>query len=133
LSSPSLFEDFAPGQSRWLEFEGFAFEVRYASPIEQQRFRNTLQSKGITRKDEVLPAAGREAAYFEAMAEKYVIGWRGLLPHPRGGDSYDLDSLPYSAKDMAKLLSYRGDVFERLVQTIGDADSFFGRNGHAQI
>lgn len=128
----NVFDDFSAGKSEWIDFDGFGFQVRYASPVEGQRFRNRLVHLGICSKDDPLPRMGREKAFFEALTEKYVIGWRGILPHPNGGEPINLDAVPYSSVDMAKVLSARGDVWKRVTDAIGDAESFFGKNGHVQ-
>ena len=110
-------------RSRWVPFDGhldgIEILVRFCGTHETQRFRNKLESDGIIRVTRDNPLAvnlGREAAFFEAMAAKYVTDWRGAI-QPEGA--------AYDAKKMGAVIGSYPRAFELLMAAVADENSFF--------
>ena len=110
-------------RTRWVSLDGHLagveILVRSVSPQEGRRFHSRLMSLGIVRVNRDNPfdvAPGREAAFFQAMAEQYVLDWRGDI-QPEG--------TKYSADAMGKVLAAYKRAFDALVGAIAEEDAFF--------
>ena len=110
-------------RTRWVSLDGHLagvdILVRSVTPAEARRFYNRLQSQGIVKanKDNPLDVApGRETAFFRAMAEQYVIDWRGDIT-PKDA--------PYSIDKMGAVLGAYSRAFSALLAAIGEEDAFF--------
>jgi hypothetical protein len=110
-------------RSRWValhgHLEGVELLVKMASPKEARRFHARLLQHSIVRETRDNPfdvVAGREKDFFRAMAEMYVLDWRGNIK-PEG--------TKYSVDTMGKVLGAYRRAFERLMEVIGEEDAFF--------
>lgn len=120
---PLNLDDLNRPRTRWVPLDGHLagveIHVRFFGTQDSQRFRNQLEGDGIIRVTRENPLAvnlGREAAFFEAMAAKYVIDWRGNI-QPEGA--------PYDPKKMGAVLAAYPRSFELLMQAVGDENRFF--------
>ena len=99
--------------------------VRAVTPKEGEIFRQGMVRAGITAKDgEIQPGKLRE--FCEALAEKYVIDWRGPI---RLGAN---ENPPYSSKDFARALLASTTALKAVTEAIGDEQRFFVRHGTGQ-
>lgn len=110
---------------RWLDCGGVEFLIKYATPKESEQFRKRLVQMGVARmhKGEFEVVAGREQAWFKALAEQYVQDWRGNIK------ASTEEGRRYSADKMAIVLANRGDVLRLITESIAEADAFFTRSG----
>lgn len=108
-------------RTRWLDCGGVRFLIRYATPKEAERFRRMLIAQGIAGKEDGLPHAGREDAYFLAIARQYVIGWEGVT---QAGAPTE-----YAPEKMAKVLANHGIVFRAVAEAIKEIEVFFTESG----
>lgn len=102
--------------------EGVEIEVCYATPVEAQRWRNRLRSRGILNKNDDI-ASGQEKAYCEEFVRQYVRGWRGVNVKATG------EPAPYDAGRMALILTTVSSAFRMLNEAVGQEVRFFTRNG----
>jgi hypothetical protein len=117
-------------KTRWLDCDGVRFLIKYATPKESEKFRKTLRQMGIadTKKGDFEINAGREMAFFEALARQYVLDWDGAIKAANPEDA------KYSPERMAKVLANHGGLLRMVTESIGEAEAFFtesGRNGTA--
>lgn len=113
-------------RDRWVQFGELGFLVRYASPQETDRFRAKLTRNGIARHDRESGFQiniGRERDFYKAIAEQYVLDWRGNILIAGKTE-------PYSVENMAKILGGHGGVLAAIQRAIQDDDAFFGNGGN---
>ena len=110
-------------RTRWVQMhghlEGFEILVKLSSPKEARRFHNRLVQHGIVKETRDNPfdvQAGREADFFRALAEQYIVDWRGDIK-PEG--------TPYDVEKMGQVLGAYRRAFDRLMEVIGEEDAFF--------
>lgn len=108
---------------RWIDLGEVGFQIRYASPTYGDTFRRVCHREGIGKMVEgrFEVNLGREKAYYRAIASHYVCAWRGVK---KGGQE-----IPYDPDSMATLLACRGDALKAIVDSIGEHEAFFGKNG----
>jgi hypothetical protein len=125
--------DFGPEvekpKTRWIAYRDAEFLVRYATPLQFQRWRRRLVHSGIMRETkggqhEV--AAGRDLAYYESIASEWVVDWRGNI---RIGDQ---EHPPYDPALMAKGLGQLSDLLKLISEAVEDTDGFFGQDATAK-
>jgi hypothetical protein len=126
---PLDLDDTKRQKTRWVPFDGHLdgveILVEFFGTEEAQKFRNRLEADGITkstRDDPLKINPGREAAFFRAIAARYVRDWRGSITP--AGSAYD-------AEKMGAVLAAYPRAFEILMKAVGDENGFFvvGSNG----
>ena len=114
-------------RTKWVAFGGVEFLLKYASPHENDQFRRRLRQDGIIRtgkNGEIDVAPGREQAFYRAMADQYVMDWRGNITDPDGNG--------YTAEKMAKVLEYHGGILVAIQEAVSEHESFFGNGATGQ-
>lgn len=112
-------------RQRWVSLGGFEILIRYSSPIETDRFTRQLTQQGIARfKDGRLQTnVGRDMDFYKALAEHYVLGWRGNITAENPEDT------KYSHDRMARALASVGPLLEALKREIEEDGRFFDSAG----
>ena len=125
--------DFGPEvekpKTRWMRYRDAEFLVRYATPLQYQRWQRRMVQTGImreTKKGTHEVAAGRDLDYYESIASEWVMDWRGNV---RVGDQ---ENPPYSPAVMAKALGNIADLLKLISEAVEDTDGFFGQDGTAK-
>lgn len=116
-------------KSRWISLgdplTGVEVEVIHCGPRDQERFRKKLTRDGVLKNGEI--ATGREDAFFQAYAEKYVTDWRGDI---HGGDASG-PTPPYNAAQMGTVLGAYSSAFEAVSKAVLEEADFFSESGSA--
>jgi len=130
-------------KTRWLPLQGHLagveIQIRFVGTEDSQKFHSRMEADGIirvTREDPMHINAGREAAFFKAIAARYVVDWREdeawRAEHPDAppaisrngpkGTAFDVD-------DMASVLRFYPSAYRQLMSACAEEDAFFV-NGH---
>jgi len=126
---PLDLDDLNRPRTRWIALEGHLagveILVRFYGTEATQKFRNRMESDGIikvTRDNPLSVNPGREGAFFEALAARYVVDWREAEGHegaikPQGA--------PFDAKKMGAVLRAYPSAYELVMREVAKEDSFF--------
>lgn len=107
---------------RWVRcgLEDMEIEIRHAGPRDQEQFRRRLVREGILRsaKDGGEIAPGRDEAFYQALAERYVTGWRNV--------EFDGEkNPPYDVARMGKVLGKFEVVLKAMSAALAEEADFF--------
>jgi hypothetical protein len=126
---PEIDGDFDPVHGE-PEPERVAVQLRYVTPRQREAYRRKLLQRGILKRkvrrgeeffDDV---PGREADRDVLFVETFIAGWNGVLDK-------DKQPLPFTAEQMAELMSSTVWLNKSISKALEEMDSFFGSNGSA--
>jgi hypothetical protein len=122
---PLDLEQIAKPKNRWLsltgQLSGVDVLVRYATPKEQERFRQKLVREGVLKTSQGSSSInmGREDDFFSAFAKSYILDWRGDIK-PEG--------TTYDAGQMGRILGASQSAFSQISDAVTEEADFLAEN-----